>query len=257
MTITTVGVMLKVLEASGDGVAVIVLVKVGVSELGATGEAVVLKDGVAVMVRVKVGVSELGATGEAVVLRDGVVVMVRVKVGVSELRETGVSVALAVMLSLAPGEFVEVGEDVALGVEVAVLVSLGLGVNDWVKLPVGVSVAVEAAHGTLLEVVTEPESRVTAPFRASSLPWMVAPVTKVMDEEAKMLPANAVPAPSVAELPTAQNTLLAWALLMRTTELPTAVINVEAVLNMKMALLSPPPSRVSMPVRPKVPAAES
>ena len=52
-------------------------------------------------------------------------------------------------------------------------------------------------------------SSVTAAVRAKALPLeMVAPVFMVMLEYARMCPANAVPVPSVAELPTCQYTLV-------------------------------------------------
>ena len=51
-------------------------------------------------------------------------------------------------------------------------------------------------------------SSVTVPFRARILPDMVAPVFTVMLVSARIFPANAVFVPSVAELPTCQNTLL-------------------------------------------------
>ena len=69
-------------------------------------------------------------------------------------------------------------------------------------------------------------SKVTAPFRARALPWRVAPVLSEIDESAKMFPENALVVPTVAEVPTCQNTLEAWAPLIRTTLLPDAVVNV-------------------------------
>ena len=50
-------------------------------------------------------------------------------------------------------------------------------------------------------------SIVTAPFRAKALPDTLAPVFRVMLVSARIFPANAVPVPRVAELPTCQNTL--------------------------------------------------
>jgi len=49
--------------------------------------------------------------------------------------------------------------------------------------------------------------KVTAPLRASALPFKVVPVFSEMDERAMMVPANVVLVPSVAELPICQNTL--------------------------------------------------
>jgi hypothetical protein len=45
-------------------------------------------------------------------------------------------------------------------------------------------------------------------MRASALPFEFAPVVNVMLSWARMSPVNEVPVPSVAELPTCQNTLL-------------------------------------------------
>ena len=63
--------------------------------------------------------------------------------------------------------------------------------------------------GARLHTDTPLVSRVTAPFSAKARPVMVAPVVRVMLVSAMMLPANAVVVPSVAELPTCQNTLQA------------------------------------------------
>ena len=48
---------------------------------------------------------------------------------------------------------------------------------------------------------------VTAPIRASALPFSVAPVFRVIDWFARMVPLKADVVPRVAELPTCQNTL--------------------------------------------------
>ena len=55
--------------------------------------------------------------------------------------------------------------------------------------------------------VTMLVSNVTAPFRASALPFSVAPVLSVMSESARMLPLKVELVPSVAELPTCQKML--------------------------------------------------
>jgi len=47
-------------------------------------------------------------------------------------------------------------------------------------------------------------SMVTAPLSARTLPMTFAPVFSVMLASARMLPAKAVPVPSVAEVPTCQ-----------------------------------------------------
>ena len=70
-------------------------------------------------------------------------------------------------------------------------------------------------------------SNVTAPFRANALPQVIeAPVLSVMLVSATMLPANTVFVPSVAELPTAQYTLLPLAPLISKTAELLAVVNV-------------------------------
>jgi hypothetical protein len=56
-----------------------------------------------------------------------------------------------------------------------------------------------------------PPSRVTAPSRARSRPSTVAPEFIVMDAEARMFPSKEEPELSVAELPTCQKILSAWA----------------------------------------------
>ena len=64
-----------------------------------------------------------------------------------------------------------------------------------------------------------------------------------------MVPAKALVVPSVAELPTCQNTLQACAPFSSTTELPDAVVSVEPAWKMNTAFGSPPPFRVTEPVR--------
>lgn len=100
-------------------------------------------------------------------------------------------------------------------------------------------------------------SRVTAPFRARVRPFTVTPVVTVIEVSARMLPTKLDPVPSVAELPTCQKTLHAWAPPMRVTVLAEAVTRVLAVLKMKTALGSPCASRVRLPVIAKVPEAEA
>ena len=92
-------------------------------------------------------------------------------------------------------------------------------------------------------------SIVTAPVRASSLPSStVAPVFAVMDVKARMFPTKRVVVSRVAELPTCQNTLHAWAPLMRLTLLFGAVVSVDPILKMNTELGSPWASRVNVPV---------
>nr|WP_241996343.1 hypothetical protein [Kribbella antiqua] len=93
-------------------------------------------------------------------------------------------------------------------------------------------------------------SSVTEPLRASIRPTAVAPVSMVMDVNARMVPRNWVAVPMVAELPTCQNTLQAWAPLVSTTLLLVAVVRVDPAWNTKTAPASPSALRVSAPVSP-------
>ena len=94
-------------------------------------------------------------------------------------------------------------------------------------------------------------SIVTAPFLAKALPeTMSAPVVRVMLASARIFPWNEVVVPSVAELPTCQNTLQAGPpVVMRTDEL-LAVVSVLPIWKTKTELGSPWALRVSVPVNP-------
>ncbi len=61
----------------------------------------------------------------------------------------------------------------------------------------------------------------------------------------------------VAELPTCQKTLHAWAPLVRSTELPTTVVSVDAILKIQTASGSPWALSVNSFVISNVPADES
>src|ERR1041384_3271187 len=91
------------------------------------------------------------------------------------------------------------------------------------------------------------ESKVTAPFCANSRPSTVAPVVTVMEVKARMFPLKTEVVPRVAELPTCQKTLAAWAPPLRITCRPEVVVSVEAIWKMKIALVSPWASRVRSP----------
>src|SRR5487761_2640727 len=93
-------------------------------------------------------------------------------------------------------------------------------------------------------------SIVTAPVRAKALPFALALVFKVMLSCARILPANVVPVPRVAELPICQNTLQLWPLLITPTVELLAVVSVLPILKIKTASGSPWASRVRVPVRP-------
>ena len=80
------------------------------------------------------------------------------------------------------------------------------------------------AHVGLVIVLV---SRLTWPLRASTRPATVVPVCTVAEVNAMTLPTKVVLVPSVAELPTCQNTLHGCAPLMRATVLFDAVISVD------------------------------
>jgi hypothetical protein len=141
-------------------------------------------------------------------------------------------------------------------VKVAVDTSVFVGVT--VTVPVAVStdvcvdvgVAVKVPHGPVPTVFV---SSVTWPFLASSLPSTVAEFNSVIEVNAMIVPEKALDAPSVAELPTTQNTFFACAPLESVIMLFVAVIRVVDALKMNTALLSPLPLRIRVPVSPKVP----
>src|SRR4029077_3061906 len=90
-------------------------------------------------------------------------------------------------------------------------------------------------------------SNVTAPFRANALPSSVAPVASVIDVRASMFPLKTEVVPKVAELPTCQKTLAAWAPPLRMTWRPDVVVRVDAIWKMKTAFAAPWASSVRSP----------
>jgi hypothetical protein len=105
---------------------------------------------------------------------------------------------------------------------------LGVGVNGSgvdVSVAIGVvGVFVGAAKVQSIEMLLV--SIVTAPLRAIARPIRLAPVVSVLLVSASILPANAVPVPSVAELPICQKTLHSEALLIMRTDEALAVVSV-------------------------------
>ena len=91
-------------------------------------------------------------------------------------------------------------------------------------------------------------SIVTAPFRASARPDTCAPLFSEMLVSARMLPRKLVVVPSVAELPTCQNTLQGEPPLVMSTDEPLAVVSVLPIWNMKTAPALPWALRVRVPV---------
>jgi hypothetical protein len=129
---------------------------------------------------------------------------------------------------------------VPVGVGVGVVpVGVGVGV---VGVGVGVGGGVAQVGAVIVSV-----SRLTCPLRASTRPAMVSPVVTEIDVRARTVPMKEEWVPRVAELPTCQNTLQAWAPLMRRMLLAESVVRLEGAWKMKTALGSPPPFRVSLP----------
>src|SRR6185503_2752227 len=94
----------------------------------------------------------------------------------------------------------------------------------------------------------------TAPFLASARPMRFALSTSVMLVRAMMLPCHCDPVPIVAEEPTCQYTFFACAPLISTT-FP-AVVSPVPAWKTKVALGSPPPSSVRLPVTPRLVAEQ-
>jgi hypothetical protein len=112
----------------------------------------------------------------------------------------------------------------------------------------GVNVDPGGASHTAKEILLV--SNVTAPFRANALPIKLTPVVTVILVYARIFPLNAVVVPSVAEVPTCQNTLQGEAPLIRTTDDADAVVSVLPILKAQTALGSPWALSVSAPVNP-------
>jgi hypothetical protein len=187
--------------------------------------------------------AELVAMVEALLDRDAVALGESVADWVSLAVATGglvVGRLVADEVTVAVGLSVVEGESVAEEVTVAVGVSLAEGVE--VVLVEGVDVAAQ------FDVVMTLSSRVTEPLRASRRPLIVAPEFAEIDVNARMVPTKSVPVPKVAELPIWKNTLHDCAPRTRLMLLAEAVVRVEPIWNMKTALGSPSPSRVSWPV---------
>src|SRR4030095_6911862 len=100
---------------------------------------------------------------------------------------------------------------------------------------------------TAVGIPTVLESKVTAPLRANSLPSTAAPVVTVMEVKARMFPLKPEVVPRVAELPTCQKMLAAWAPPLRITCRPAVVVSVEAIWKIQTALASPCASSVRSP----------
>ena len=119
---------------------------------------------------------------------------------------------------------VVVGEDVVVVVGVVVVVvGDDVVVVDVVVVDVVVVGATAAQVGTVMVL----PSRVIAPVWTRTRPLTWAPVFRVADVNARIVPLNDVVVPNVAEEPTCQKTLHDWAPPARATELPVAVVSVD------------------------------
>lgn len=90
---------------------------------------------------------------------------------------------------------------------------------------------------------------VTAAWWAKTRPATVTFDVRVIDVRARMLPTKVLVEPKVAELPTFQNTLHAWASPISMTVLSDEVIRLEPAWKTNTELGSPFPLRVRVPVR--------
>ena len=130
---------------------------------------------------------------------------------------TGTVVALAIVVGL--------GVVVGLGTVVTELAEV-VAVAVVVVRVVEVALVEEAAQtGTVMVLLP----RVTAPVCARTQPSTLAPVSRVADVSARIVPEKLVVVPRVAELPTCQNTLQACAPFSKSTLLDEAVTKVESL----------------------------
>ena len=91
------------------------------------------------------------------------------------------------------------------------------------------------------------ESRVTAPVCANARPCSEAPVCSVIDARAMMSPTKKLFVPRVAELPTCQKTLEAWARPARMTLRPDVTVSEDGIWKMKTAFAFHRPVSVRSP----------
>jgi hypothetical protein len=137
---------------------------------------------------------------------------------------------------------------VVVGDVVVVTGTVVVVVGDVVVVVVGDVVVVVTGVAAHVGTVMVFPSRVTAPVCVSTRPFTCAPVFKVAEVSARIVPANEEVVPRVAEEPTCQNTLHACAPPASVTTLPLAVVNVDALWMMNTAAELPPALRVSVPV---------
>ena len=118
-----------------------------------------------------------------------------------------------------------------------------------VVLIIGLTIALALVMvlSVMFRVSTETLPGVRSPAGCMS---KTAPLLSVMLANARMLPLNTVPVPSVALLPICQYTLFASAPLVRVTEALLAVVSVLPIWKMKTEFAFPLPFRVTVPVMP-------
>jgi hypothetical protein len=146
------------------------------------------------------------------------------------------------------GVVVGVTGDVVVATGVVVVVTGTVDVVVDVVDVVDVVVVVGADVRHVVGTVTLLSSRVTAPVWARSRPLTEAPVSRVTETSARIVPEKFVVVLSVADDVTCQNTLHAWAPFSRTTLLPTAVVSVDPAWKTQTAFGSPPALSVTAPV---------
>jgi hypothetical protein len=163
----------------------------------------------------------------------GVFVDVAVGVDVFVEPEGGVFVEMAVLVAGAVAVFVEPGRGVFVDVAVAVFVAPGTTVL--------VEVAVLVGRVTQVGPEMMFDCSVTAPVWARRRPFIDAPVLRLIEARARMLPLKLVPTSSVADEPTRHQTLQGSP---PVTEEPGEVMSVSEDLKIQ----TPEPLRVRFPV---------
>jgi hypothetical protein len=144
----------------------------------------------------------------------------------------------------------EAGVEVAAGVDVAACVEVA-AVEESSGVGVGVLVAGTGVLATEEQAVVEIVllSSVTAPFCASARPSRLAPVSRLIDVRARMLPTKSLLVPRVAELPTRHQTSHGSP---PETDASDDMFSAETALNTQ----TPDPARVRFPVSRKLPAEQ-
>ncbi len=161
-----------------------------------------------------------------------------------------VDVVVDVVEPVVTGEIVVVVTGARVAGTLVVVLPMAVVVVGAAVVVVGAAVVVvvvgDTAHVGLVIALL---SRVTAPFCASSLPFIVALVVAVIDVKARTEPCIDELVPRVAELPTCQNILQGLAKLVSTTWLEPAVVSVDAIWKINTPLGLFCPLSVSVPVR--------